>query len=66
MTFRLLKLALGNKQGWARTRAAEQFWQKISLAVMRPVGRQLVAIQQAQEQALSPAGPAYCHNPYGP
>ena len=64
LTFRLLKLALGNKRGWARTKTAERFWQKISLSVMRPVGRQLVAIQQAQEQALSPARGTYTHNPY--
>ena len=66
LAFRLLKLALGNKQGWARTRMAERFWQKISLAVIRPVGRQLVAILQAQEPALSPSPEGYTHTPYAP
>jgi hypothetical protein len=63
LAFRLLKLALGHKQGWARTRTAERFWQKLSLAVVRPVGRQLAAAQQAQEHAWAPGG-AYTHNPY--
>ena len=63
LTFRLLKLALGNKRGWARAKTAERFWQKISLSVIRPVGRHLVAIHQAQEQALSPTGGTYTQQP---
>ena len=45
------------------TRTAERFWQKLSLAVVRPVGRQLAAAQHAQEHAWAPGG-AYTHNPY--
>ena len=45
LAFRLLKLSLGHKQGWAPARTAERFWRKLSLAVIRPVGRQLAAAQ---------------------
>ena len=48
---RLQKLALGSKRGWARTRLAQQIWQKISLAVAKPVARQLTAILQDTEPA---------------
>ena len=64
LAFRLLKLALGNKRGWARTKLAERFWQKISLAVVRPVGRQLAAILQAQEHAMSLDVATFTHAPY--
>ena len=36
LAFRLLKLALGHKQGWARTRTAERFWQKLLIARYQP------------------------------
>jgi hypothetical protein len=49
--FRLHKLALGNKRGWARTRLSIQFWQKLSLAVARPVARQLTPILSVVEPA---------------
>ena len=56
---RLQKLALGTNPGWARTRLAQQFWQKLSLAVAKPVARQLTAILQVQEPAWGGgAGPA--------
>jgi hypothetical protein len=59
---RLQKLALGTKRGWTRTRLAQQFWQKLSLAVAKPVARQLTAILQVQEPAWG-VGPAQ-HQPY--
>ena len=59
---RLQKLALGSKRGWARTKLAQQIWQKLSLAVVKPVARQLTAILQVQEPAwgLAPLQ----HTPY--
>jgi hypothetical protein len=60
---RLQKLALGTRRGWARTRLAQQFWQKLSLAVVKPVARQLTAILQVQEPAWG-VGPVQ-HQPYG-
>ena len=62
VTLRLQKLALGTKRGWARTRLAQQFWQKLSLAVVKPVARQLTAILQVQEPAWG-VGPVQ-HQPY--
>ena len=59
---RLQKLALGSKKGWARTRMAQQLWQKLSFAVAKPVARQLTAILQVQEPAWG-VGPAQ-HQPY--
>ena len=59
---RLQKLALGTKRGWARTRLAQQCWQKLSLAVVKPVARQLTSLLQVQEPAWG-AGPAQ-HQPY--
>ena len=59
---RLQKLALASKRGWARTRLAQQFWQKLSLAVAKPVARQLTAILQVQEPAWGVA--PLQHNPY--
>ena len=59
---RLQKLALGSKRGWARTRLAQQIWQKISLAVAKPVARQLTAILQVTEPAWGVA--PLQHQPY--
>ena len=59
---RLQKLGLGSKRGWARTRLAQQIWQKISLAVAKPVARQLTAILQVTEPAWG-AAPLQ-HQPY--
>ena len=59
---RLQKLALGSKRGWARTKLAQQFWQKLSLAVAKPVARQLTAILQVQEPAWGLAPQQ--HSPY--
>jgi hypothetical protein len=59
---RLQKLALGTKRGWAGTRLAQQFWQTFSLAVVKPVARQLTAIMEVQEPAWG-VGPAQ-HQPY--
>lgn len=62
ITLRLHKLALGSKRGWARTRLAQQFWQKLSMAVAKPVARQLTAILQVTEPAWGVAPTQ--HNPY--
>ena len=59
---RLQKLALGSKRGWARTRLAQQIWQKFSLAVAKPVARQLTAILQVAEPAWGVA--PLQHQPY--
>ena len=60
--FRLHKLALGNKRGWARTRLSTQFWQKISMAVARPVARQLTPIMSVTEPSWGVHTPT--HTPY--
>ena len=62
IAFRLHKLAMGSKRGWARTRQSLIFWQKLSLAVARPVARQLTPILTVQEPAWG-HGP-HAHNPY--
>ena len=59
---RLQKLALGSKRGWARTRLAQQIWQKLSLAVCKPVARQLTALLQVTEPAWGVAPTQ--HQPY--
>ena len=63
---RLQKLALGTKRGWARTKLAQQFWQKFSLAVAKPVARQLTAILQVQEPEWGhrPPPTGRAHTPY--
>ena len=62
LMLRLQKLALGSKRGWVRTRLAQQIWQKLSLAVVKPVARQLTAILQVTEPAWGVA--PHQHHPY--
>ena len=62
LMLRLHKLVLGSKRGWMRTRLSLQFWQILSLAVAKPVARQLTAILQVTEPAWGVA--PHQHQPY--